>query len=127
MKVNNIDVTDAANPLANSFNSSISAAGSRVTTKSPDYVNQLGFDADLITLNNSGNTIIANSANSATINLTTSLDVYYPAVVTTSIDLFAPQITATKTFNDLNGQNVTPGDILEYTIAIANSGGDDAS
>src|SRR5438105_2616763 len=62
MKVNNIDVTDAANPLANSFNSSISAAGSRVTTKSPDYVNQLGFDADLITLNNSGNTIIANSA-----------------------------------------------------------------
>ena len=27
----------------------------------------------------------------------------------------------------LNGQNVTPGDILEYTITITNTGGDDAS
>ena len=123
MAVNGTRITDATNPSSNSFNSSISAAGANVTTKNPSYVNQLGYDSDLFTLPNG---VIANGATSATVALTSTGDVYYPAVVTSAIDLYAPQITATKSFTDLNAGNVLPGDILEYTIAISNTAGDAA-
>lgn len=124
LKVNNVNISDAQNPNNNSINSMISDTGVRSSAKNPDYINQLGFDAKIIQLANSGNAIIANNATTATVNLTSTQDQYYPIAVTTVIDLYAPQIVATKAFNDLNGGNVTPGDDVEYTIDISNSGGD---
>ena len=56
--LNATTLSDATNPANNFFNSSISAFGSNVTTKNPNYVNQLGYDADIV--NASG--ILANSA-----------------------------------------------------------------
>jgi len=63
-----------------------SNCGSLVSTKSPHYVNQLGFDANLIAADG----LIANGATSATINMKTGGETYYPGVVTTAIELFAP-------------------------------------
>jgi len=127
MTFNGVNVTDALNPVGNTMNSTIDNLGSRVTAKSPDYVNQLGVDADLIALSNPSNTVIANNATTATVGLNSTGDTYYPGVITTSIDLYAPQIVAGKTTTDLNGGNVNPVDILEYTINVQNNGGDDAS
>jgi hypothetical protein len=90
-------LTDALNPATNFFNSTISRNGTRVGTKNPDYINQLGFDADFVAANG----VILNNANSATIALTTGGETYLPGVVTTSIDLYAPILRIPKIVNNL--------------------------
>ncbi len=125
-QLNGTSLSDARNPADNFFNSSISSLGAQVTTKNPNYVNQLGFDIDLI----SANGILPNSATSATIRLTSSNDVYFPGVVTFATDLYAPVFDAsnfTKTVVDVNGGSVRPGDLLEYTITMRNTGLDHAT
>lgn len=109
-------LSDASNPANNFFNSTISNRGSLVPTKGPNYVNQMGYDADLVTANG----IIKNAATGATITLTTGGETYYPGVVTSSIELFAPEITVAKQVADLNGGTVQAGDVLRYTITVAN-------
>jgi hypothetical protein len=63
-------LTDARNPGNNCFNSSITTDGREFTAKTPDYANQLGFDAKLTRVDG----ILANGASSATIALRTSSD-----------------------------------------------------
>jgi uncharacterized repeat protein (TIGR01451 family) len=116
-------LTDALNPPDNFFNSTISRLGQRLTTKNPDFVNQLGFDADVV----SAAGIIPNSATSATLRLTTTGESYYPGVVTTAIDLFAPIVDVNKQMTDLNGGVLVPGDIIQVDTAVTNSGQDGAS
>ena len=123
--LNGTSLSDAVNPATNFFNSSISQLGARFSAKNPDYVNQYGFDADLV----SANGFLANGATSATITLTTNGDTYYPGVVAFSTELYAPVFDAanfTKTVADLNGGAVQPGDVLEYTVTMRNTGQDHA-
>ena len=48
-------------------------------------------------------------------------------MVTTAIDLYAPQIVATKTATDLtNSGPVQPGDVIQYSITVSNTGQDGA-
>jgi uncharacterized repeat protein (TIGR01451 family) len=70
---------------------------------------------------------LPNGATSATIGLTTGGESYFPAVVTFRTDLYAPVITASKQVTDLNGGAVQPGDVLEYSITVENSGQDAAN
>lgn len=124
-QLNGTSLSNAVNPATNFFNSSITQLGARFTAKNPDYVNQYGFDADLV----SANGILANGATSATITLTTNGDTYYPGVVAFSTDLYAPVFDAanfTKTVTDVNGGAVQPGDVLEYTVTMRNTGQDHA-
>ncbi len=124
-QINGTTLSDAANPADNFFNSSISQFGVNVTTKNPNYVNQLGWDVDMV----SANGVLPNGATSATITLTSASDRYYPSVVTFATDLYQPVYTGNgffKSVADLNGGSVRPGDVLEYTVRMNNSG-DDAS
>ncbi len=125
---------DTARPAGNFFDSSISQAGSDTAiSRTPSYANQLGFDIAMLDVLssglNAGNAIIKNNATSATLNLTTTGDVYYPGVVTTAIEIYAPTVTSnlTKTVSDVNGGGLEPGDVLEYTISASNTGQDGAS
>ena len=123
--LNGVALGDALNPTTNFFNSSITALGSQYINKAPNYVNQLGFDIDLLALTNA----LPNNATSATISLTTNGDQYFPGVVAFVTDLYAPVITGNsfqKTVVDLNGVPARPGDVLEYTISMLNSGDDAA-
>lgn len=122
LRLNSTTLTNSLNPSNNFFNSSITSLGNRVSSKFPDYVNQLGFDADLIAANG----IIPNGATSATVNLRTGSEFYTPGVVTTAIDLYAPVLLNPKSVVDLNGGELERGDILEYTVAINNTAGDRA-
>src|SRR5262245_44670298 len=115
--LNSTTLTNGLNPANNFFNSSITSRGAQLTNKTPNYVNQLGFDAD----NNQTNGIIPNNATSATISLTTGGETYYPGVVTFAVDLYAPILSIPKTVTDLNGGAVEPGDVLEYTVTVNNS------
>ncbi|MFN8586645.1 MAG: hypothetical protein U0704_02500 [Candidatus Eisenbacteria bacterium] len=124
-RLNGTAIGDALNPTDNFFNSSITSLGAQFTAKTPNYVNQLGFDADLV----SANGILANGATSAAIALTTNGDTYYPGAVTFATDLYAPVFDAanfTKTVTDVNGGAVRPGDVLEYAVSMRNNGLDHA-
>jgi uncharacterized repeat protein (TIGR01451 family) len=115
-------LSNAANPAGNFFNASISSAGAHVTTRNPAYVNQLGFDLDVMEVTNA----LSNMATQATITLETTGDTYFPGVVTFATDIYAPRVTAIKTVTDINGGDVRPGDELEYTITVENTGNDPA-
>ncbi len=115
-------LSDARNPANNSFNSTISDRGAHIPGRTPDYDNQLGFDA--IVFDGSG--IIRNGATSAALKFQTSGDTYLPGVVFTVIDLHAPDVVVEKSVRDLNGGLVEPGDELEYTITGRNRGQDAA-
>ncbi|MGH7730206.1 MAG: DUF11 domain-containing protein, partial [Candidatus Eiseniibacteriota bacterium] len=123
--LNGAPLSNAANPSDNFLNSSISAFGAPVTGKTPDYVNQLGFDADLLALVNA----LPNGATGATLGLATSADRFFPGVVTFTTELYAPNLSGDnfrKTVTDLNGAPARPGDVLEYTIDLVNGGDDTA-
>ena len=124
-RMNGSALSDGLNPGTNFFNSSITRFGAAFTAKNPNHANQLGFDADLLSVNS----VLANGATSATIQLTSSQDEYYPAVLTLATDLYAPvfdDANLTKTVVDVNGAPVRPGDILEYTLTMKNVGQDHA-
>ena len=105
LRLNATGLSDAVNPANNIFNSSISRLGSRITAKNPNYANQIGFDADVI----SAAGILANGSTSATITLTTGGETYYPGVVTLATQLYVPDLTTTftKTVTDVNGGTVS--------------------
>ncbi len=109
--LNGSTLTDAVNASNDQFNSTIARAGAHVTTKSPNYVNQLGIDADEITANG----MIPNSATSTTLALGTTQDTYLPGVVTLVNDTYlespvntvAPSISGTTT--DRSVLTASPG------------------
>jgi uncharacterized repeat protein (TIGR01451 family) len=110
----------------NFFNSSITRLNTNVAAKNPNHINQLGVDMDVFDVPNAGNAVIQNSTNALDINLTSTGDVFLPSVVTAAVQLYVPNVQQdmVKTVVDLNGGDVQPGDILEYTIAFSNTGGD---
>ncbi len=120
-RLNGTNLSDALNPSTNFFNSTISSGGVRISAKSPDYVNQLGFDVDQVRTTG----LIGNSATSATINLGTGGESYYPVALTFATLLYAPQVALTKNAVDLNGGTLRYGDTLEFTVQGDNSQGRD--
>ena len=121
LQLNGANLSNALNPANNFFNSSITNVGTALSAKAPNYVNQLGFDIDIV--NAPG---LANNATSATMTFTTGGETYFPAVLTFNTDVFEPVVESNllKSVVDLNGGSVAPGDILEYTLAYANTGND---
>ncbi len=105
-------LSDADNPATNFFNSSLEP-----NTRNPSYVNNFGYDADALPTTN----VLGNNATSATLRLTTSGDQYLPGVIWFSTELYAPKVTETKTVTDLNGGEVLPGDVLQYSVTSTNS------
>ncbi len=113
-------LSDKVNAANNFFNSAISVDGQNFTDKTPDYVNQLGFDAKRIGIDG----LLANGATSSTIGLKTSSDQYLPQVITFATDLYAPVIRATKTVANLTHPDgpTRAGDRLRYTVTFVNDG-----
>ena len=95
--------------------------------RTPSFSNTLGYDANIFIPNNATQQYIGNNATSALITQTSNGDQYFSQVVTFAIDVYEPDLRASVKINDLNGGNVVPGDILEYTIVGKNIGSDIAN
>src|SRR6478752_3619318 len=116
--------TPPLTPSNNLFNGTNDDNGKSVTARTPADVNMFGFD-----IKNLGASGINNGDTTATINLTSTGDRYFPGVVTTAIKLFAPDFsTSTKSVVNLAGRSpALPGDELVYTLTYPNTGQDAAT
>lgn len=128
--LNGVALQDERRSSDNFFNSSINDSVDTHTpsdiARDPTYVNQLGYDIALLDAPN----ILGNNERNANVTFSTSGaaggDTYFAGVLTFAIDTRAPALEATKTVVDLNGGQVNPGDVLEYTIVLTNRGDDAA-
>ncbi|HEY5971738.1 MAG TPA: hypothetical protein VIT22_07145, partial [Pseudoxanthomonas sp.] len=114
--------SNGENPATNFFNSSITSLGVPITPRDPNYTSQLGFDIDVIDASG----VLGNNVTSANLTFTSTSETYFPAVLTFTTDVFQPVIESNlvKSVVDVNGGSVAPGDVLEYTLAYANTGND---
>lgn len=122
--LNDTLLSDGLNSSNNFFNSSITDLGQYVTTRKPEFVNNLGFDINHVKADD----ILGNAATDATMTLTTNLETYFPGVVTFATELYVPNIEVVKTATNVTrdtGENLR-GDILEYTVTVNNSSLDSA-
>lgn len=123
-QLNGVNLSDAANPSRNFYNSRISTGGVLATGNNPSYVDQLGFDANIVRTTG----LVSPSATSATVTVGTAGDWYYQGVITSAVDIFVPDLVTnlTKTVTDTNGAPTNPGDTLVYEVAFSNVADDAA-
>ncbi len=97
--LNGTALIDGLNPANNLYNSSISRLGVAVSTKNPNYSNQLGLDADELTADG----FLTNNQTSAILHLATSQDTFLPGVAYMVNDEFTapPSNTVSPTISGL--------------------------
>jgi uncharacterized repeat protein (TIGR01451 family) len=126
---NGTALSDAINPANDFFNSSRSNLGTAVSvagdlpqlTGAPHSM--AGMDFDIVNVKPQ----LMSGDTSATIEATSTQDTYLVGALVTSISTFKPDFqTSGKTFEDVNGGTVLPGDVLEYTVFAENTGNDAA-
>ena len=116
LMVNNNRLTDAVHPANNTENSTIANRGSQVTTKGPDWRNQLGYDSSLFVADG----FLTNGATTATFAAQTTGDTYAPQAITFATELYSPSVSLTKTVDNATPK---PGDTVTYTVTATNSSG----
>lgn len=126
------DITNAANPDDNFFNSTITEDGVNVASRVINSTNAIGFDSDVFDLNNFGNSIIDNGDTSATLRLGTSRDWFASFLVTFGIEIIEPDIVLEKKVQDIGGADITGqgvnlGQVLDYVLSFVNTGNDDGT
>ncbi|MDE3185725.1 MAG: T9SS type A sorting domain-containing protein [Bacteroidota bacterium] len=121
LKINGNTFSNATNPADNPWNGTITDIGVHVTTKNPNYTNQMGIDIDRFNVG-TGYGINPNAQN-VTLEFGTEADKYFPGVFTFTIRMKDPTITLEKTVADANNNHLAEsGEILTYTLQGGNNG-----
>ncbi|UNY99710.1 T9SS type B sorting domain-containing protein [Zhouia spongiae] len=125
------NLSDAVNPSNNFFNGSISRGGALLTDRNPNSENTLGWDVDLLSINNSNNGVIPNGATSATLRAISTQDKYDIFFTSFDVEIIGPEIVLLKNVQDqsgtdIEGQDVHFGDLIDYVLTFRNDGNDDA-
>lgn len=121
LKINNVAASNAVNPVANFWNGTISKNGAFVTTKNPNYNNQMGIDIDEMNVGTGFN--IQPNATTLSVQFGTEADQYFPSVFTFSILMKDPLVTLDKAVADANNNTfVDSEEELTYTLSGTNSG-----
>ena len=125
-------LSNATNPANNFFNSNITLNGAFTTNRTPNSANTLGYDTDIFRLNNPTNSVIPNDETAAVFRFETAGDQYYPFFNSFNIEIIEPDMVLEKRVediagNDITGQGVNLGQILDYVLSFKNIGNDDAT
>lgn len=121
IRINGTAVSNAANPVTNFWNGTITRNGNFVTTKNPNYSNQMGIDIDEINVGTGYG--IQPNATSVQVQFGTEADQYFPSVFTFSIRMKEPLVSLNKTVSDASGNGfVESNEILTYTLSGNNPG-----
>lgn len=118
--INNILYTDAINPADNPWNGTVSNNGIHVTTKNPNYTDQMGIDIDQFDIG-VGYGILPD-ANSATFELGTTQDQFFCGIFSLVIKMKDPPVLKlTKTVTDAsNSGTAEGGELLTYKLTGSN-------
>ncbi len=100
--------------MDNFFNSSISLGGAQVTSKVPNYENQLGFDLDQPSIPEG---TIKNAATGAAVCLGTDGDTYFFGGLAFDTLIRAPNLGIDKTVDNVRPNH---GDTVTYTVTVSN-------
>jgi uncharacterized repeat protein (TIGR01451 family)/MYXO-CTERM domain-containing protein len=125
---NGESITNAVNPADNFFNSTRSFLGGAVSVAGdlPQLSGQsqgTTMDMDVVDVTSR----VKPGDTSARIYATTTGDTAMFATLVTSLPTFQPEFNdSVKTAVDLNGGALLPGDVIEYTVNVVNSGSDAA-
>lgn len=123
IKVNGQAVSNATNPIINFWNGTISKNGNHITTKNPDFKNQMGIDIDEQEV---GAPIYGITVNATTVNIEfgTEADQYFPSLFAFTIKAKDPDIIINKSVSDGTAPYGTlqPNEILTYTLSGSNIG-----
>ncbi len=125
-------LSNATNPANNFFNSNITLNGALANNRTPNSSNTLGFDTDIFQLNNPTNSVIPNGETAAVFRFETNGDSYYPFFNSFNIEIIEPDILLEKKVediagNDITGQGVELGQLLDYVLSFENNGNDNAT
>ncbi len=130
LSFNGTALSNAVNPVDNFFNSSRSLLGAPVSVAGdlPQLTggpaSMAGMDIDVVNVKAQ----LKAGDKTATIVASTTDDTFMIGGFVTSISTFKPDFTTSgKTFTDLNGAPLLPGDQLEYTVTVTNTGNDASS
>jgi mucin-19 len=109
--------------LDNFFRSSNNDLGVNNTNRFPNWTNLLGMD--LLRVNAPAGAI-TNGQTSATIRVQSTNETVLVPVVSFITDIYVPIITPNivKTFTDVNGGDLLPGDVIRWTVSLSNTGFD---
>lgn len=126
LTINGNTFSNATNQANNPWNGTITNNGVHVTTKNPNFTNQMGIDIDMFNVG-TGYGILPNATN-VTLQFGTEADKYYPGVFAFSIKMKDPTITLDKTVTDANNNHLAEsGEVLTYTLQGSNNGPGDAN
>lgn len=126
LKINDIGFSNALNPIDNPWNGTITNNGVHVTTKNPNYTDQMSIDIDQADIG-TGYGILPD-ASTITLRLATADDQYFCGVIACVVKMKDPVIKLTKTVTDASNSNtVEAGEILTYTLKGKNIGATNAS
>ena len=121
LKINGNIFSNAINPPDNPWNGTISNNGVFVTTKNPNYTNQMGIDIDQFDVG-TGYGILPN-ATDVTLEFGTESDQYFPGIMGFVIKMKNPTITIDKIVSDANNNGKAEvGEVLTYTLKGFNMG-----
>ncbi|MDQ6756634.1 MAG: hypothetical protein M3004_06830, partial [Bacteroidota bacterium] len=100
LKINDNLFSNGINAIDNPWNGTISDNGIHITTKNPNYTNQMGIDIDQLDVS-TGYGILPN-ATTATLQFGTEADQYFPGIFSFVIKMKDPTITLNKFVADAN-------------------------
>ncbi|MGJ8659795.1 MAG: beta strand repeat-containing protein, partial [Cellulophaga fucicola] len=119
------------NKTNNFFDSNVTFENNIVTTRNPNSINTLGWDADLFTIPNTGWSTIPNDETSAILRASSAQDKYDIFFTSFDVEIIEPQMHLAKRVEDIGGiditgQGVNLGQVLDYVLSFQNVGNDDA-
>ena len=121
-----VDLSAPQRPADNFFNSRITQPGGDFTNRSPASLNTLGFDAGLLDVPNSGNSILESFQTDATFRLHSNNDEYGPYLMGLSIRNLHPQLDPLLLTQTSGSNPVTPGTTVGLNLEVGNTGYDNA-
>ena len=121
LRINGNTFSNGINASNNPWNGTISEFGSHVTTKNPNYTNQMALDIDQFYVGTGYG--IQPNATSVDLLFGTEADQYFPGLFTFVIRMKDPTITLDKLVRDASGNNQPEAnEVLTYTLRGKNLG-----